>query len=84
MITYKNVKWVFDARGFAARVSGDVSQHGMDFVAGVLGMTDAGVKGWVQMSGPAYEKFPHPSMTNFMAWCNVFDHDPREFFTTAD
>jgi hypothetical protein len=83
MIHYKLVSWQFDTDAWRMAVNKAVEDVGHDVVAGVLGVHVATIYGWKRMES-GYKEFPYPNMTNFIAFCNAMDLDPRKFFVLED
>lgn len=83
MIKYKLVKWVFNAGAWANAAREAQDTVGVDLVADVMQVHRTTVISWGKMKS-GYEDFPYPNMTNFIAFCNHFDKDPREFFMLED
>jgi hypothetical protein len=83
MIKYRLVKWMFNAGMWAQAVNKAVDDVGHDVVAGMLDVHVSTIYGWRRMKS-GYEDFPYPNMTNFIAFCNAMDIDPRDFYILED
>lgn len=84
MIKYRLVNWVFNKGAWCQAMASAVDMVGVDVVAGLMDVSPKTVENWLKMYQSAYGEFPHPNMTNFLKFCNTFDHDVREFWITED
>jgi len=80
MIRYSLVKWEFNKGAWAQAIANAVDEVGIEVVASTVGVAENTVRNWRLMYQSAYGEFPHPSMHNFLSFCNMFDLDARDFF----
>lgn len=79
MPEYKVVNFKFDTVAFSTIVQAAVNSTSGVFVAEVLGVAEPTLETWIRL--PVYEReFSFPRMSNFVKFCNYFDHDPRQFW----
>ena len=76
-ITYGVYEWVFDLERLSEML------HALpdgDFAAAaeLLGMEKNSLRGW--RDNLKEREFPHPSMSNFLLFCNLMDCNPADFF----
>jgi hypothetical protein len=81
---YVWIGWEFNKGAWAQAMADECMRLDIDFVAEVMGVKATTVSGWMKMYHSAYGDYPYPHMSNFMKFCNEFDHDPREFFMLAE
>jgi len=84
MIRYKLVKWEFNKGAWSQAVSTAVDMVGAQFVSDMMEVSPKTVQNWMKMYQSAYGEFPHPSMHNFIKFCNEFDLNPTEFWYLED
>lgn len=84
-IKYVWVNWRFNWSKWRDAVQSAVSQHGTPFVAEYMGVHEVTVGSWMRETpGDSHRSFPHPQMSNFIAFCNAFELDPRAFWTPEE
>lgn len=80
MIQYRVYDWKFDMEKLSETINKLREWYEIAFIAEILGVDHSTVSNWKQ-SPLRGDKYPHPSMGNFIRFCNEFDLDPRDFFT---
>lgn len=80
MIRYLLVKWEFNRGAWSQAMHEAEDLVGIDVLCGIMEVKPVTVRNWQSMNNSAYEKYPHPSMHNFLKFCFDFDKDPRDFF----
>lgn len=77
-ITYRNSDWVFDRREWAKALN---SARPEDLQAAVelTGLSKGGLYHWTKSNKMGV--FQHPSMMNFLIFCNLLNLEPSRFFT---
>lgn len=76
----KWVAWVFHREEFSKAVKEAVASMGSKDVAQLMEVSVTTVTHWA--AGRFDAEYPHPSMTNFLLFCNLVDRAPSDFFTT--
>lgn len=81
---YVSLNSEFSMDVWGAALQRECDEHGQEFVAAYLGVSQKTVFNWITKSEAAYREFPHPHMTNFLKFCNAFGYDPRDFFKLGE
>ena len=84
MIRYSLVAWEFNKGAWAQAIGNAVDAIGDRALSEMMECSVTTVKNWRMMYKSSYGEFPHPSMHNFLKFCNMFDLDVREFWILED
>jgi len=77
-IEYAWKDWKFNRALWALLMERAIKVHDVDDLAEMLDVSTTSIVFWAQNR---YTKpFAYPSMTNFLAVCNLLDIDPRKMF----
>lgn len=80
---YVSVPMVFDREKWAVLVCTFISFFETIREAAVMAETsDTALHTWSKNN--MSDKFPYPSMTNFLKICNLMDADPKDFFKVGE
>lgn len=84
MIRISLVDWMFNKGAWAQAIQETIDEFELENVAELMAVSPKTVSNWIKMYESAYGEYPHPTMANFIRFCNTFHRDPREFFILED
>ena len=72
------IDWEFDMQAWSKAIALGIETIGYKDLAALLDLDPSTLSNWKNTL--VHEKFPHPSMSNFVKVCNLLDLDPRDFW----
>lgn len=81
---YVSLNSEFNMDAWSTALHRECEEHGQEFVAAYMSVSQKTLTNWIVKSETAYGEFPYPHMTNLLRFCNSFGYDPRDFFSLID
>jgi len=78
---YRIIPHIFDMPVFAKFLKENIPADEMAEYAAIIGVDRSTLDNWMRLR---YQKFAHPTMTNFLYVCNLLDVSPCMFFSLEE
>jgi len=80
-VKYRSYSWIFDREAWA-RVLSSARPDDLEAALQLSGLSRGGLYHWMRPYQDSV--FKHPSMQNFLLFCNLLELNPADFFTLEE